>query len=60
MNTIEKEFEYPAPEMHTTGILQGSIVGIRPDLAKRDVVADGECQCADCDTGDCGPNNPGS
>ncbi|MGH7954037.1 MAG: hypothetical protein ACREFE_19250 [Limisphaerales bacterium] len=59
MNVIEKEIDYATPELHTTDILQDPIIGIRPDLGKREIV-DGQCQCSDCDTGDCGPNNPGS
>jgi len=54
----EKGFEYSVPKLLTTEIVQERpIVGIRPSSPNSSI--DDKCQCADCDSDDCGPNNPG-
>ena len=45
---------YNAPRLKTTGIPQeGSPIGVFPPIR-----ADSQCQCSDCSSDDCGPNNP--
>jgi hypothetical protein len=47
---------YASPLLKTTKQPQIDIIGVRPK-AKADG-ADTQCQCADCGSNDCGPNNP--
>jgi hypothetical protein len=47
---------YPTPRLRTTGIPQEPLIGVRPVRTAND--SDTNCQCADCDTNDCGTNNP--
>lgn len=47
---------YASPRLKTTGLPQTEVLGIRPKMTADG--ADSQCQCADCDSDNCGPNNP--
>ncbi len=47
---------YSVPKFNTPAVPQVEVVGIRPMRSANEAYS--QCQCTDCDSNDCGPNNP--